>query len=192
MRTRGAIGIDIGTESIKAVALESVSGEATARIVGSGAALARGIRKGAIADPDEMAMSVKEAVSALEKNTGIHGGKIYVGLGGPGLSFQKSKGLVAVSRADGEITKEDMARAVAASETNLSRVQNRDVLHKFPILYRIDNETITSDPTGLVGVRLEAEVLFITAFSQSLKNMIISFVNHLHYFLAYPLIFYIK
>lgn len=175
MRTRGAIGIDIGTESVKAVALESVAGEATARVVGSGAALSRGIRRGAIVDADEMAISIKEAVSALEKNTGIHGGKIYAGLGGPGLSFQKSKGLIAVSRADGEITKEDMARAVAASETNLSRTQNRDILHKFPILYRIDNETITPDPAGLAGVRLEAEVLFITAFSQNLKNAIKAF-----------------
>ena len=39
MRHGGVIGIDIGTESVKAVALESVSGEILPRVVSVGAAL---------------------------------------------------------------------------------------------------------------------------------------------------------
>jgi len=172
MRAKGVIGIDIGTESIKAVALEIVPGENSARVVGVGAALTKGVKKGAVMEPEETAKALKEAVVTLEKSTGIKSGDIYVGIGGNGLSSQKSKGLVAVSRADSEITKEDAARAVGASETNLTRLQNREILHKFPVLFRIDNETIAHDPVGLVGVRLEAEVLFISSFSQNLKNAI--------------------
>ena len=175
MRARGVIGIDIGTESIKVVALETVPGENSARVVGAGAALTKGVKRGTVMEPEETAKAIKEAVAALEKSTGIKSGYVYVGIGGAGLAFQKSKGLVAVSRADGEITKEDMARAIQASETNLSRTQNREILHKFPVLYRVDNETITHDPVGLMGVRLEAEVLFIISFSQSLKNAIKAF-----------------
>jgi len=172
MRAKGVIGIDIGTESIKAVALEIVPGENSARIVGVGAALTKGIKKGAVTEPGETAKALKEAMAALEKSTGIKNGDVYVGMGGAGLTFQKSKGLVAISRADGEITKEDMARAISASETNLTRMQNREILHKFPMLFRIDGETIARDPVGLMGVRLEAEVLFITSFSQNLKNAV--------------------
>ncbi len=175
MRAKGVIGIDIGTESIKVVALEAVPGESVARVVGAGAALTKGMRKGAIINPAEVTKAIKEAVGALEKSTGIKSGDVYAGIGGIGVASQKSKGLVAVSRADGEITKEDAARAIGASETNLSRIQNREILHKFPVLYRIDNETISHDPVGLMGVRLEAEVLFITSFSQSLKNIIKAF-----------------
>ena len=172
MRLKGAIGIDIGSESVKAVALEMVPGEKSARVVGVGAALTKGVKKGAVTEPEEAAKGLKEAMAALEKSTGIKSGDVYVGMGGAGLAFQKSKGLVAVSRADGEITKEDMARAISASETNLTRLQNREILHKFPVLFRIDNETIARDPVGLTGVRLETEVLFITSFSQNLKNAI--------------------
>src|SRR3989344_1031370 len=172
MRLKGAIGIDIGSESVKAVALEMVPGEKSARVVGVGAALTKGVKKGAVTEPEEAAKGLKEAMAALEKSTGIKSGDVYVGMGGAGLAFQKSKGLVAVSRADGEITKEDMARAISASETNLTRLQNREILHKFPVLFRIDSETIARDPVGLTGVRLEAEVLFITSFSQNLKNAI--------------------
>ena len=175
MRAKGVIGIDIGTESIKVVALEAVPGESLARVVGAGAALTKGMRKGVIIDPTEVTKAIKEAMGAFEKSTGIKSGNVYAGIGGIGVASQKSKGLVAVSRADGEITKEDVFRAIGASETNLSRIQNREILHKFPVLYRIDNETITHDPAGLMGVRLEAEVLFITSFSQSLKNIIKAF-----------------
>lgn len=170
MRPGGVIGIDIGTESVKAVALEFVSGETLPRVVSVGAALSRGIRRGIILEPKELAATAKEAVAVLEKTAGIKCGSVCVAVGGPGIASQKSKGLVAVSRADGEITKEDVARAVLASETNLNRLSNREILHKIPILYRVDNEIPTHDPEGLSGVKLEAEVLFITSFSQNLKN----------------------
>jgi len=79
------------------------------------------------------------------------------------------------SRADGEITKEDSGRAILASETNLSHLQNKEILHRVPVVYRVDNEVATYDPVGLSGVKLEAEVLFITAFSQNLKNALNAF-----------------
>lgn len=175
MRSQGAIGIDIGTESVKVVALETVAGEVLPRVAGTGAALSRGIRRGTILTPEELAISIKEAIEVLEKSAAIKVEDIHLGLGGIGLAFQKSKGLIAVSRADGEITKEDALRAVSASETNLNRLQNREILHKIPVLYRIDNETATYDPAGLSGVKLEAEVLFITAFSQNLRNALRAF-----------------
>ena len=175
MRHGGGIGIDIGTESVKAVALESVSGEILPRVVSVGAALSRGMRRGVILEPKELAVAIREAVAVLEKSAGIKGDSVYVAVGGPGIVFQKSKGLVAVSRADGEITKEDAARAILASETNLNRLSNREILHKIPALYRIDNETQTHDPEGLSGTKLEAEVLFITSFSQNLKNVLKAF-----------------
>lgn len=175
MRSRGAIGIDIGTDSVKIVALETVPGETLPRVVGTGAAVSRGMRRGTVLSPEELAVSLKEAVGVLEKSADLKIGGMHLGFGGAGLSCQRSKGLVAVSRADGEITKEDAARAVLTSETNLNRLQNREVLHKVPILYRIDNETAIHDPIGLNGVKLEAETLFVTAFSQNLKNAIRSF-----------------
>lgn len=175
MRRLGAIGMDLGTDSVKAVAIETFLGESAPRVIGVGAALARGVKKGAVTEPEEAGRAIKEAMDALEKSTGIKSRGAYVGIGGAGLSFQKSKGLVAISRADGEVAKEDASRAVAASEANLSRLQNKEVLHKFPITYRVDNDVSARDPVGLVGMRLEAEVLFITAFSPSIKNAIKSF-----------------
>ena len=121
---------------------------------------------------ESAARSLKETIENLKKTTGTNNAVMYVGIGGTGLAFQKSKGLVAISRADGQISKEDVKRAVATSETNLSRAQNREILHQIPISYKIDNETLTHDPVGLSGIKLEAETLFISIFSQNFKSLL--------------------
>src|SRR3989338_510713 len=167
MRQRGTVGIDLGTETIKAVALGVEGGEKEPRVLGVGAAISRGMRKGVILEPQEAASSIKEALDSLLKSTGIVPPNIYVGLGGLGLSFQKSKGIVAISRADGQVTKEDQKRAIETSKPNLTRIQNKEILHRVPISYRIDNEVPTHDAVGLSGIKLEAEGLFITFQLQS-------------------------
>lgn len=174
MRTYGVIGIDFGTESIKAVALETAS-DGTVKVTGASAAMSEGLRKGVIVDIDAAAKSLSQTVEALKQSANTGNGNIYAGIGGVGLSFQKSKGLVAVSRADGEVSKEDLKRAVSASENNLVRAQNREILHSIPISYKIDNETITHDPVGLSGIKLEAETLFVTVFAQHFKSLLKTF-----------------
>ena len=175
MSKKGVIGIDLGTESIKAVALEAVPGETVPRILGVGAAPAKSMRKGSVIEPSEAASALRETMGALEKTTGIKSADIFVSFGGTGLSYQKSKGTIAISRADGEVTKEDAKRAILTSENNISRTQNREILHKIPINYRVDGEAPIHDPTGLSGVKLEVEVMFITAFIQNLKNVLKTF-----------------
>ncbi|OGF89265.1 cell division protein FtsA, partial [Candidatus Giovannonibacteria bacterium RIFCSPLOWO2_02_FULL_43_54] len=171
MKSRAVIGIDLGTDSVKAVALE-MGGDGNIKVLGAATNVLDGIRKGVIIDSEAAAKSLKTAMENLENATGISDCAAYVGIGGIGLAFQKSKGLVAISRADGQISKEDVKRAVATSETNLSRAQNREILHQIPISYKIDNETLTHDPVGLSGIKLEAETLFISIFSQNFKSLL--------------------
>lgn len=171
-RAHGIIGIDLGTETVKAVLLEVVRGEEVPRVIGVGIAASLGMRKGVVLEPEQMALSLRKALEALHKSTELKYATHYVGIGGIGLGFQKSRGLVAISRADGYVSSEDAKRAVAASETNLTRIQNREVLHKIPVSYRIDNETITHDPVGLSGIKLEAETLFITSYAHHVKGVL--------------------
>lgn len=172
---KAVIGIDLGTDSVKAVALELVPGENLPRVLGVGGAMSKGIRKGVIIEPEEAGLALKEALDSLRKTANLRNMSAYVGLGGVGLSFQKSKGVVAISRADGEITKEDVKRAVKASEDYLAKLQNREILHKIPMRYKADNEMPSRDPVGLMGLKLEAETLFITCLTQNIKNAVKAF-----------------
>ncbi|MEK7560311.1 MAG: cell division protein FtsA, partial [Patescibacteria group bacterium] len=170
-----AIGIDLGTESIKTVALEISGGDATPKVLGIGGSISKGFKRGSIIDPQEAALPISEAIASLIKSSGVPKENIYAGIGGLGISFQKSKGLVVISRADGEVSKEDMKRAVLASEAGLSRIQNKDVLHRIPLLYKVDGEMPTQDPSGLSGNKLEVETMFVLAQSPAIKSAIKSF-----------------
>jgi len=175
MKKRVVVGIDLGTDSIKLAALEAVQGEAVPRVLGSYAGASGGIKRGAVMEPKELFGLLKASLDALEKSIGLKIGNYQVAVGGTGLGFQKAKGLVAISRADGKVTKEDVRRATETSETNLTRLQNREILHKIPLLYKTDGEGPTYDPAGLTASKLEAETFFVTAFVQNIKNLLKTF-----------------
>ena len=125
--SQGIIGIDLGTDTVKAVLLEIVKGEGLPRVVSAIATPSEGIRNGVILDSEEVAERIHKSIDSLTKNTELRYISHFAGIGGTGLEFQKSKGLAAVSRADGEITSEDVKRATSASESALTKMQNREM-----------------------------------------------------------------
>jgi cell division protein FtsA len=167
---KGVVGIDLGSDTTKVVVLESMRGVAP-RVVGVGVAPAAGVRKGSIVRIDEAALALQSAMEHAERSTGMTIDRVHVGVGGIGLGYQKSKGLIAISRADKEVSKEDVRRALSASEANLQRSQNREILHSIPLLYCLDNETFTHDPAGLTGTKLEASTMFMTLFLQHARSV---------------------
>ncbi len=171
-RSRVSIGVDIGTEAIKVVALEVVRGEGVPRVIGIGAAQSQGMRKGVAVDPDLVSHAIKEAGGSLFKSLEAQSGSYYVGSGGQGLSYQRARGSIRVSRADNVVSHEDVKRALQTAENNLLRIQNREILQSFPIMFRIDDDTTSRDPVGLSGTKLDADGLFLTAFAHNSKAIV--------------------
>ena len=174
-RLNGVIGIDLGTDTVKAVLLEVVKGEDMPRVVSVAAVPSQGMRKGVVLESENTALAIRQALEILQKTADISNVGHFVGIGGIGLEYQKAKGLSAVSRADGEVSADDVKRAMSSSESALSRVQNREILHRIPLIYRIDNDTTASDPIGLNGIKLEVEAFFVTSFVHHLKGILKAF-----------------
>jgi cell division protein FtsA len=105
-----------------------------------------------------------------ERLVGVPIERVWVSLNIPHLRCEKSKGVVAISKSDGEITDVDKDRAIDAASA-LSVPPNYEVLHVTPIRYTVDNQTDVKDPIGMTGVRLEVEVLIIQALSAQLNNL---------------------
>src|SRR5687768_8143407 len=104
------VGIDIGTSQTKVVIAEgSVShGHVTPKIIGTGASESRGVYRGYIANPEEVAKSIEVAVRRAEKIANLKVRRAYVSFGGIGLGSVVSSGAVIISRADLEITDRDI------------------------------------------------------------------------------------
>ncbi len=164
------VGIDIGSTAIRAVVAVFSASSSRAQIVGLGEAPSGGIRKGTIIDLEETIKSVRIAKEQAERASSVKIESAYVSIGGGQISSRPSKGVVAVSRADGEITEHDVTRAIQAASA-ISLPQNREIIHVIPRGFSVDAESGIFDPTGMQGIRLEIDALIVDANTQLLRNV---------------------
>ncbi len=163
--------LDIGTSTVQAVIAEEKRGEGL-RILGMGIAPSAGVRRGLIVDLEEASNSIREALEEAQRAAGCQVRSAWVGVGGAHISVSSSRGVVAVSRADGEISPEDVRRAINAAESFISKNPNKEILHVIPKDYKVDHELGIKDPVGMHGVRLEVDTLIVECSAPYLKNLI--------------------
>ena len=164
--------LDVGTSTVQTVVAERKKGADGLRILGVGIAPAAGVRKGVVYDIGDATASIKESVAEARRVTGVPIKSVWLTVGGANISVSSSRGVVAVSRADGEISVEDARRAVAAAESFLPKSPNREVLHIIPRDFKVDGEAGIKDPVGMHGVRLEADTIIIECSTPPLKNLL--------------------
>ncbi len=163
------VGLDIGTHNIRVVQGKL---EETGRlnIIGASVLPANGLRRGVIVDIDEAVSSISAALEYVERMTGVPIGHANVSVGGNHIIGLDSKGVIAVSRADGEISESDVIRVVDASQA-VSIPPNREVIHVIPKTFTLDGQTGIKDPMGMTGIRLEVETIIIHGAAPFLKNL---------------------
>lgn len=160
--------IDIGTSNIYVILLRYLNGRL--QIISSLSRPSLGLRKGEIINPLETVNALNRVLNEIEATTGLQLAHIptLVAASGIRLESRLTKGLVVVSRPDGQITEEDINRALEISRTNLGA--NRVVINSVPLSYWVDSELVT-DPLGLRAAKLEVESLVFDWFSSCLTNL---------------------
>ncbi len=176
MADRIITGIDVGTYQVKVVVVRQpyrADPRTLPQIIGTGYAESRGLRNGYIINEGDVVRSVRNAVAQAEKASGLSIKNAYVSIGGIGLDEIRSRGETTPSRADNLITQADVDRAIETSkEYILDKLPNRKIIHDIPLSFSIDGEKVMGRPHGLKGMKLEAEVLFITAYEQHLSDLV--------------------
>lgn len=162
-------GLDIGSSNIRLVVVQRTKNSQKIEILTTAVFPSSGIRKGVITDIQEAMRGVKTVLEEGERTCGKPIEHVYVSLGGSHISTTKSRGVVAISRADGEISQEDINRAIKGAEA-ISLPRNREIIHVIPQEFIIDGERGIKDPLGMHGIRLEVEALIIHGSSPFLKN----------------------
>lgn len=170
-----AVGIDIGTYSTNTVVLELEQKTRSPKILALNSVVSSGVRKGNIEDVKEATDTIKESIKGAEKVIGFPIRNAYAAIGGANLISMLSKGMAAVSRADQEITENDIKRAVEHSESSIPRMANKAIVHSIPLSYKVDGDTAGKNPAGMRGGKLEVETLFIVQMAQNLNNLLKSF-----------------
>ncbi len=163
------VALDIGSTNIRTVIAQIIP-DGKPRIIGMGVSISNGMRKGIIVDLEDVAQSIKDSVEKAEKMAGVPVKDVYVPVGGSHLNSIETKGVIAVGRADGEVTDDDVERVIEASQA-VSLSHNQEILHIVPQKFILDNQEGIKDPVGMNGVRLEMQGILVTGFSPHLKNL---------------------
>ena len=162
------IGLDIGTSAVRCVVGELTPDANLPSIIAFSESPNSGMRKGNVAHVDEVSQAVINAVTEAERVSGkeIKAATINVnGSHGQGIN---SKGGVAISSPDREISVDDRHRAEEAA-TIVQLPANKDIIQVFAKNYRLDGQENIKDPVGMHGVRLEVDTHMLLASIPALK-----------------------
>lgn len=162
--------IDIGSTTVRVVVAVFSGANARPQIVGLGEAPAGGMRRGVIVEIEEVVKSIRLAKEQAERASSVKIESAYVSVGGGQIASRASKGVVAVSRADEEITEHDVTRVINAA-TAVSLPPNREIIHVIPRWFSVDAESGVFDPVGMRGIRLEVDALIVDCTTQLLRNI---------------------
>jgi cell division protein FtsA len=168
-------GLDIGSSTVRiavgqAMATNDIDRGEELQILGAGEVPSVGVHKGVVNSIEDVVSCVSACLEVTERMVGVPINSIWVGISGLHIVSQTSKGVVAVSKADNEITEEDVARAIDASRT-IATPLNYEVLHVLPRSFSIDGQSKVKDPVGMTGIRLEVDSQIILGSSSQIKNL---------------------
>lgn len=164
------VGLDIGSSTAKAAVAE-LSKEGKLSLLKIFKLPSRGVRKGVVDELAETTSAVNQVLSEIKKHYPSAHKNIFLNVGNPQIRTQSSRGIVAVSRADYEICQDDIDRVIQASQA-IKLPPNRMILHSITREFVVDGVGEIRDPLGMIGNRLEANVLLVDAFSPAIKNLI--------------------
>lgn len=165
-------GLDIGSTAVRLAVGQLVPGTDNPKlhIIGAAEAPSEGVHKGVVTSIEETVTSITTCLERAERMIGQPVETAWVGISGSNIISETSKGVVAVSKSDGEITVDDVERAIEAART-VATPLNYEILHVIPKSYTVDGQIGVSDPVGMTGVRLEVETQIIQTLSSQIKNL---------------------
>lgn len=105
------VGLDIGTTKICAI-VASVSANKEINILGIGRSKSEGLTRGVITHIERTVESIRAAVRDAEAQSGVKIQSVVAGIAGDHIQSFQSRGVVAISGADQEITQADVNRLI--------------------------------------------------------------------------------
>jgi cell division protein FtsA len=163
------VGLDIGTKKIAAI-IGEITRENKVEIIGIGTVESRGLRKGVVVNLDSTVDAIKKAQEEAELMAGVEIDSAFVGISGAHIKSFNSRGVIAVSGKNREISQEDIKRVIEQSKA-LSIPPDREIIHIIPQEYVVDDQDGIKDPLGMSGIKLEVNVHIVTSATTSVQNL---------------------
>ena len=102
---------------------------------------------------------------------GVEIDSVHLGLSGTHAKAFNSRGVVAMTGKNREITSEDVRRAIDAAKA-VALPSGREIVHVLPQDFVVDEQEGIDAPVGMTGTRLEVNVHVVTASTASTQNVV--------------------
>ncbi len=165
-----AVGLDIGTLSVRCVVghIDETTGVPT--IVGVGTAANNGMRKGTVVNLTGPAQAIDDAVGEAERMSGYQIGSATISINGSHILSTHADGMIAVSASNHEVSEADLIRIEEVA--TLGKVPaNREILEVVPHQYKLDGQENIKNPIGMTGTRLEIDAHVVSVLTPNLTNL---------------------
>jgi cell division protein FtsA len=169
-------GLDIGTGNIKILLGEKKKDDGEIKVVYQAQEPSFGIRKGVVVDVEKVSRLIQLLINKAKMESGQKIDSVYVNIGGGHIFCNNSEGVVAVSRADRRVSKEDVDRVLEAAKT-ISLSSNEEILEIIPKEFIIDGKGGIKEVEGMQGGRLEVKVLIVGCFAPYKNNLTQAILN---------------
>lgn len=163
------VGLDIGTKKTAAI-IGEITEDKKIEIIGIGTTDSRGLRKGVVVNLEATVSAIKKAQEEAELMAGVEIDSAFVGISGAHIKSFNSRGVVAVSGKNKEITPEDIERVIDQSKA-VSIPPDREIIHIIPQEFVVDEQDGIKDPLGMSGIKLEVNVHIVTSATTSVQNL---------------------
>ena len=171
MKKRATLAsIDVGTTKVCTIIAEASDGGGL-RVVGVGITPSHGLHKGLVVNINEARESIRESVRKAEQASGYKVESAYIGVTGRHVSSMNNRGVVAITRNDRLVRREDLRRVLSCAQ-NIKVPNERKLLHVIPRGYAVDGQVGIKNPVGMHGFRLDVETHIITAAVTSVQNLV--------------------
>ena len=162
--------IDVGTTKI-CTTVADVSNGGDIRVIGVGLTPSRGLHKGLVVNINEAKESIRESVKKAEQSGDCKVESAYVGVTGRHVDSLNNTGVVAITRNDRLVKRDDLKRVLQSAQS-IKVPSDRKLLHVIPRGYTIDGQVGVKNPVGMHGFRLDVETHVITAAVTSVQNLV--------------------
>ncbi|MFZ1249221.1 MAG: cell division protein FtsA [Candidatus Saccharimonadales bacterium] len=166
------VGLDIGTSQVRCVigTRDDTNDPNAVSVIGHGVSQNQGMRKGVIMHVDEAVEAIVQAITEAERIAGVRVEHATVNVNGAHVNGMNSRGTIAISSPNREITADDRDRVEEAAAI-VKLPANREILQVFAKNYRLDGQDNLKDPVGMHGVRLEVDCHILTASTPNVRNL---------------------
>jgi len=162
-------GIDVGTTKICSTCARTENHKI--EILGTGWAPSRGLKKGIVVNLSETVESIRASLEEAEKQSQMVIESAYVSVGGAYIRGINSTGETEVHGKAGEITRDDVNRAVTAA-TSLDVGEDYQVIHVLTRDFNVDGHEGVVDPLGMNGRHLSVSMHLVLNASSVVNNIV--------------------